>query len=278
MPDHGLVCRLMNERVTLLCIEEGTGEKMTKSRSLARLLTILPLLLLLAACTNEKIIFVYPDEEINFAMGNLKTPGLYIDMVTDMRPLAQRQGTGKFFDVNYPADEDMLNPATLVYAEALAKDVEQTQLVELVPLRAQADYVLSVDLLSMGNNIKRSPMSFLLAGAIGGGAGFVLGGSDSHGIKTGVALGLLAMVALPMPSMNRAECEVRMVLKDHKGNLVWQKSCLGEIEKKSYVGMAAREDQKWVDELLTTAVKRCNACLLGQMRQALLKDAGQPLE
>ena len=81
-----------------------------------------------------------------------------------------------------------------------------------------------------------------------------------------------------MPSTNTAECEARMVLKDHTGDVVWQKSCLGEIEKKAYIGMASREDQKWVDELLTTAVKRCNACLLGQMRMALLEDAGRPLE
>lgn len=251
---------------------------MTISRSLVRVLSTLSLVLLLSACAGEKILFIYPAEELDFSLRDMKTPGLYIDMVTDMRPLAQREGEGKFFNVNYPSDEDMWNPAVQVYAEALAQDVEQTHLVELVPLRAQADYVLSVDLLSMGNNIQRSPTSLLMAGAIGGGAGFVLGGADSHGAKLGVALGLLAMVALPMPSTNRAECEVRMVLKDHQGNILWQKACLGEVEKKAYIGMASREDQKWVDELLTTAVKRCNACLLGQMRQVLLEDAGRPLE
>jgi len=251
---------------------------MTISRTMARIFTILPLVVLLAGCSSEKIIFIYPAEELDFTLRDMKTPSLYIDTVTDMRPSAQREGTGAFFSVNYPADEDMLNPATYVYADALALDVEQTHLVELVPLRAQADYVLSVDLLSLGGNIQRSPYSLLLAGALGGGAGFVLGGSDSHGVKTGAALGLLAMVALPMPSKNRTECEVRIVLKDHKGEVVWQQACLGEVEKDSYVGMASREDQKWVDELLTKAVKRCNACLLGQMREALLEDAGRPLE
>jgi hypothetical protein len=255
-----------------------TGEKMFHSRNMTRLLIVLPLVALLSGCTSEKIIFIYPPEEIDFTLRDMKTPGLYIDTITDMRPLAQREGTGAFFDVNYPADEDMLNPATLVYADALALDIEQTHLVELVPLRAQADYILSIDLLSMGNNIKRSPSSFLLAAALGGGAGFVMGGSDSHGVKTGVALGLLAMVALPMPSQNVAECEVRLVLKNRQGEVVWEQACLGEVEKKAYVGMASREDQKWVDELLTKAVKRCNACLLGQMRQALLEDAGRPLE
>ncbi len=246
---------------------------MAISRTIVSLMAALSLLGALAGCTSEKIIFTYPGEEIDFTLRKMKTPGLYIDMVTDMRPLEQREGPGKFFDIYYPADEDLWYPATQVYAEALAQDVEQTNLVELVPLRAQADYVLSVDLLSMGNNIKRSPMSLLVAGALGGGAGFIFGGSDSHGVKLGVVLGLLSMVALPMPSTNRAECEVRMVLKDYHGEIVWQKSCLGEVENKSYVGMASREDQKWVDELLTKAVKRCNACLLGQMRQALLEEA-----
>ena len=61
-------------------------------------------------------------------------------------------------------------PATQIYAEALAQDLEQTHLVELVPLRGQADYILSVDLLSMGCQLAALAAGlFLLTGAIGGG-------------------------------------------------------------------------------------------------------------
>jgi len=47
--------------------------------------------------------------------------------------------------------------------------------------------------------------------------------------------------------------------------------CLGEITKNRWEGMTSRKDQQWVDEYLTVAVKRCNACLLGQLRQALVE-------
>ena len=73
-----------------------------------------------------------------------------------------------------------------------------------------------------------------------------------------------------------AEAEVRMTLKNQDGEMLWQKSCFGEIEEKKYLTATAREDQKLVDAHLTKAVKRANACLLGQMRQYLLESASAP--
>jgi len=235
------------------------------------LLVVLLLILLgICSCGRDKITFVYPDEAIDFQLRNLKMPALYIDTVTDMRPLEQRQGQGHFFGITYPADDAWEVPATQIYAEALAQDLEQTHLVELVPMHGQADYVLSVDLLSMHCRLQRSAAAFLLPAALGVGAGMALGGDSSHRTKLAVALAVIAVLAIPVPTTNMAEAEVRMTLKDRSGNILWQKSCLGEIEAKKYITSTARQDQELVNEYLTKAVKRSNACLLGQLRQQLI--------
>ena len=62
-------------------------------------------------------------------------PTVYMDLVTDMRPAVQRQGRGHFLGIDYPNDAAWEKPVTELYAEALAQDVEQTSLVQLVPLR-----------------------------------------------------------------------------------------------------------------------------------------------
>jgi len=237
-------------------------------------LVVLPLLVLLASCASDKIVFNYPDEEIDLRLRSMKMPALYLDLVHDMRPVEQRDGQGHFFGISYPKDDAWERPVTEIYAEALAQDVEQTHLVELVPLRGQADYVLSVDLLSMGCRLQRSPASFLLSGAIGAGLGMALGDDASQRTKMAIVFGAAAIAAIPLPTQNRAEAEVRMTLKDRSGNLVWQKSCLGEFSEKVYLSTTARQDQQLVDKTLTKAVKRCNACLIGQLRQALLEMGG----
>ena len=61
------------------------------------------------------------------------------------------------------------------------------------------------------------------------------------------------------------------------GQVVWQKSCLGEVSERKFLTPTSREDQQLVNEHLTKAVKRANACLLGQMRQFLLEN-GRPLD
>lgn len=220
-------------------------------------------------CGSDKIFMTYPDEAIDFSLQGQPMPALYIDTVTDMRPVEQREGQGSFFKITYPDDESWEAPATTIYAEALAQDLEQTHLVELVPLHSQADYVLSVDLISMGCRLERSPTSFLLTGALGAGLGFVL--SDDDPEKLAVALAAVSILAVPVPTKNRAEAEVRMTLKDRQGEVLWQKSCFGEYEGKSYMTPTARQDQKMVDEYLTKAVKRANGCLLGQLRQQFLQ-------
>jgi hypothetical protein len=242
----------------------------TEPAHLVAALVILLTVLGVSSCGSDKITFVYPDEAIDFQQRSLKMPALYMDTVTDMRPIEQRQGQGHFFGITYPDDEAWEVPATQIYAEALAQDLEQTHLVELVPLHSQADYILSVDLLSMGCRLQRSPAAFLLPGLIGVGAGMALGSDSSDRAKLSVALAAVAILAIPVPTKNLAEAEVRMTLKDRSGNVLWQKSCLGEIEAKKYITSTARQDQELVNEYLTKAVKRANGCLLGQLRQEII--------
>jgi hypothetical protein len=232
-------------------------------------------LLVLTGCGTGKITFVYPDEALDFEMRNLKMPAIYVDSVTDMRPLEQRQGQGAFFKITYPNDDSWEVPATQIYADALAQDLEQTHLVELVPLHSQADYILSVDLLSLGCRLERSPAAFLLTGLAGAGIGYALGEDSSDSAKLAVALGAVAILAIPVPTKNLAEAEVRMILKDRTGNVVWERACLGEYEGKKYISATARQDQELVNEHLTKAVKRANACLLGQLRQEFIQRASE---
>jgi hypothetical protein len=244
-----------------------------KSRMISRfrLGVLVPLLLGVAACGSEKIIFLYPDEQLDMSLRNMRMPTVYIDAVTDMRPLEQRAGEGHFFDIKFPKDESWQRPASEIYAEALVQDVSQTDLVEVVSLRSEADYILSAGLLSLGCEFKRPVTSFLVPAAAGLGAGMLIGDDSSERVSTGIALGVLAVLAIPMPSHNRAEAEVQLTLKDAQGDVLWQETCKGEYDGRVYATATARQDQEYVDRFLTVAVKRCNACLLGQMRQEMVK-------
>jgi len=233
----------------------------------------LAVLLLLTGCGNDKIVFVYPDEALDFRMQSLGTPALFVGEVTDMRPPSQRTGEGKLFKITYPKDEAWEVPPTQVYAEALVQDIEQTHLFEIVPLRGQADYALSADLLAFGCRLDRSVASFLLPAVIGAGAGMALGDDGSERAKLAAVLAVVSVLAIPVPTGNRAEAEVRLTLENAHGDVVWQKACLGEYEAKKYITATSRQDQQLVDEYLTKAVKRANACLLGQLRQFLLEGA-----
>ena len=242
---------------------------------MSRFLVLIPLLLLVASCGSDQIIFLYPDEQMDMKLRNMRTPAIYIEDITDMRSLEQRSGEGHFFNIKFPKDSAWYRPAIEVYTEALVQDVKQTQLVEIVSLKSEADYILSVDLLSMGCEFNRSIATFLIPTAMGMGAGMAIGEDSSSKVSTGIALSLLAVAAIPMPSHAEAEVEARLTLKSKQGDLLWQKSCLGNFEDRVYATATARQDQQYVDEFLTVAVKRCNACLVGQMRQALIDISGK---
>jgi hypothetical protein len=236
-------------------------------------LAALVLLPVVAGCGSQRITFLYPDERADMALVGTRTPALYIDTVTDLRPAEQRQGQGHFFHITFPKDDAWEAPATRIYADALVQDLEQTGLVELVPLPSQADYLLSADLLSFGCELRRTAMSYLLTGLIGGAAGYALGDDASHRAKLALAVGAAGMMAIPVPTDHRAEAEVRLTLRDRNGDIVWQRACLGEVADRSYITPTARQDQDLVTRNLTRATKRANACLFGQLRQFLQEQS-----
>lgn len=242
---------------------------------LAMSATLLLMLGGLASCGGSNIVLNYPSEQLDFQLENLRTPALYIESVVDRRSLEQRRGSGHFLVIDFPKETDWAVDPAATYAEALAQDVEQTHLVELVPLRAQADYVLTGELVSLGCEFRRSLGSFLIPGLLGAGVGAAFGDDFSSRLKRAAVGGFVGIITIPMPSRNRAEAEIRLTLKDRSGNVLWEETCLGEVEQRVYVTATSRQDQDLVDATLPRAIKKANACLLGQLRRKLLELATQ---
>jgi hypothetical protein len=203
----------------------------------AGLAVLAGLLTLLAGCGGKEASFHYPSESLVFPRLGPDTPALFVELVNDLRPGSQRSGEGGLITYRFPSDENWDQPVNQIYYQALVQDLTQTDLVEVVPLRSQADYTLEVDLNHMACKVSRSAAGFALTGIAGGALGWVVSRNPA-----GTALG--AVIGVGATTKNR-----------------WE-------------GITSREDQRWVDEYLTVAVKRCNACLLGQLRQALAEAEG----
>ena len=232
----------------------------------------LAVLLSLASCAGPRFGLPYPSERAGLAFTDSMPPRVFLEQVQDLRPKEQREGQGAFFKLTFPGDDNWERPVGQIYREALSQDLAQTRVVELVPLPRQAAYTLSVELFSFGCRLARSPAAFLMP--LGGGmmAGLTLGEDSSDKIKLGAVLGLALTMAMPMPSAHRAECEVRLTLRDSAGAVVWQQACLGEVDGRVYIPATARDDRKLAQKHLPRAVKRCNACLLGQLRDFLSRQ------
>jgi len=244
-----------------------------RARSLMLILLVsLVLLPILTSCGNQKMNLVYPDEQVDYAFIGTQTKALFLDTVRDLRPPEQRKGRGKFLDILYPSDKSWTVPIASTYKTALVQDIRQTQLVELVPLRGQADFTLSAEILSLTCRLKRTPMSFVWPAVAGMGIGMITGYDTSDRLKVGLVASAAAIMAIPMPTNHLAEAEVRLILRDRNQEIVWQRSCLGEVVDKVYTPATSDPDNEWLDKFLTKAIKRCNACLFGQLRQALIEN------
>lgn len=237
---------------------------MTAKRVLAGWLAITIGLGVFVGCSSSRVSFRYPGETLVFPHQGLP-PAIYVDLVNDLRSGAQRAGEGSSSDVRFPADEDWDRPVAQIYYEALMQDLTQTNAVAVAAQRDQADYVLTVDLLNLGCAVKRSATGWLASSLLGAGVGYAAGTS----IGAAAVGALLGVGAIPVPTRVRAVCEVRLRLAEPGGELVWEEACLGETTDSNLESMTARKDQQWVDEYLTVAVKRCNACLVGQLRHAI---------
>ncbi len=242
-----------------------------------RLLANVPLLVALiaavaltAGCGGSKVNFNYPGESLQYPPLGDDPPRLYVDLVNDLRPESQRGGHGKIATIRLPADGKWSAPVNQIYYQALVQDLAQTSLVEVVPMRSQAEYTLEIDLEHLGVRVSRSPGAFALTALGGAGLGYAV--SQSGGAAAVGAL--LGVGAIPVPTRIRAVSQVKLRVYDEAGELFFERTCLGEVTRDVWETVTARKDQQWVDAYLTTAVKRCNACLLGQLRQAMV-EAGE---
>ncbi len=234
------------------------------------LVAVLVLLPWISSCGGGNVTFHYPDELIDFQPSSFSMPDVYLGVIGDLRPTAQKTGQGRFVGLTYPSDENWNQPVTTLYRNSLAQDLNQTHLVTLVPLQAQADYIVEADILSFSCRLQRSVLALLLPIGIGMGIGMALGEDSSDRLKVGIAASVAGLLAIPLPVQHRAEAQVRLRLRNPEGNVVWEKTCMGEVKERINLSATARDDQKLVDRFLTKALKKCNACLLGQLRQDVL--------
>lgn len=239
---------------------------------LVPIILILGTLGTLVGCGASRVRFHYPGESLVYPRLGDQTPRLYVDLVNDLRPQTQRAGVGRQTTIRFPSDENWEAPVNQIYYQALVQDLTQTDLFEVVPLRSQADFILEVDLEHLGCRVTRDPRGWIGAGLLGAGLGFVVSSSPG-GALVGALLGI---GAVPVPTEIRAVSQVTLRVYDRDQELFFERACLGEIEKRVWEGMTTRKDQEWVDQYLTVAVKRCNACLLGQLRQALVEAGETP--
>jgi hypothetical protein len=257
-----------------------TGGRAPSARRLAPWLSLLPLLagaLLLASCGGPRIGLPYPSEKAGMVFADsLPPPRVFLGAIEDLRPQDQHKGEGMFLGITYPDDRTWERPVDQLYRAALAQDLAQTRIVELTPLPRQAAYTLSAEIFSLACRLQRSPGAYLLPLGSGMLGGMMFGDTPSDRIRTGVVAGLALMIAIPMPTSHRAECEVRLTLRDRAGEVVWQQTCLGEIAGHIYVPATSRDEKKQAEKALPRAVKRCNACLLGQLRQFLAGAGAAP--
>lgn len=229
-------------------------------------------LLLLAGCSRPPIDFPYADERYTYPDAALRAPKVHLGQVRDVRPEAQRRGRGRFLEITYPADARWALPVSQMYREALTRDLLQTELCELVALPAQADYVLDAEVESFHLRMERGVVSYLVPPAVGLVGGFLLGDDTGSSLRRAAVLSVLAYGALPMPADQHAEVQVRLTLSDRAGDVVWEQTCLGEVDDRVGETVTSRRDKLYAERYLPQAVKRANACLLGQLRQYLVTN------
>ncbi len=238
-------------------------------------LILVPLILCgLSSCSHQIVKFPYPNETIVYPGSGGALPRIHVSRVTDQRPDDQRQGQGHFTGITFPSDESWEPAVSEIYREALTRDITQTQLAELTPLPGQAAYTLEAVIHSFHCRMDRSGVSFLLPTMVGMLGGFMWGDDMSGRLKRGAVLGAVALGVVPVPLRVKAEAEVELILRDRGGDVVWREVCIHLIEDNKAVPAVSRPDKPLAEKYLPQAVKRCNACLLGQLRQFLFSRTG----
>jgi len=238
-------------------------------------LTLVPLILCgLSSCSHQVVKFPYPAETIVYPGSGGALPRIHISRINDQRPDDQRKGQGHFTGITFPSDENWEPAVSDIYRDALTRDIAQTQLAELTPLPGQATYTLEAVIHSFHCRMERSGVSFMLPTTVGMLGGFMWGDDTSGRLKRGAVLGILALGVIPVPLHVKAEAEVELIMRDSGGDIVWREVCIGLIEDDKGVPAVSRPDKQLAEKYMPQAVKRCNACLLGQLRQFLFSRTG----
>jgi len=227
----------------------------------------------LVACSHYTVILRYPKESANIFTERPAT-SLYVAQPADLRSQKEREGKGAFVSLHFPADDNLDVPMASVVRRALMQDILSTRVARLVQNPENADYLLHTQVLSMTTKLKRSGKQFAIPLLAGLGVGFAAGaGADvGHGIKVGL-VGVLLGTFIPLPTETEGVVELRLELRDRQTNeVVWNTTCTGSEKRNVAISVSAREDKKLAERFLPAALKRANACAVGQLYQFLLSE------
>jgi len=247
---------------------------MLKTRPLLPLILVLAAMVL-TACQNYTVYFRYPEERANFFTERPAT-SLYVAEPVDLRPQKQREGSGAFVTLRFPGDDKLDVPVSSIVRRALMQDILSTRVARLVQNPENADYLLQTQVLSMTTELHRTGRQFAVPLLVGVGVGLAAGaGTDlSHGVKLGL-VGMVLGTFIPLPTRTEGLVEMRLELRDQDtGELVWSTNCTGSEVDKVSLSISAREDKKLAERFLPAALKRANACAVGQLYQYLQEAEG----
>ena len=242
---------------------------------LCRILLLLGGLALLAGCNDYRVRFLYPREGRGAYFNERPEVSLYVSEPADLRPSSEREGKGWLVTRHFPADQHLEQPASRIAMRALLQDLNQTQLAVLVRNPDNADYRLESRLLNMTTELHRPLTAWAvpLASGVAVGALASIGsdGGTSHFLKTG-AVGVVIGTMFPAPADLRGIVRIELdLIEQETGQVVWTTTCEGEFKRSMAISFASRDDQRLVEDFLPKALKRANACAVGQL-YAFLQD------
>ncbi len=241
-------------------------------------IVLLVVAMLVGGCSNYTVYLRYPEESANF-FNERPTISIFVAEPADLRPQKEREGKGAFINMRFPADDKMDVPISSVVRRAMMQDILSTRVARLVQNPDNADYTLQTQVLSMTTHLKRGGRQFVVPVLVGIGVGLAAGaGTDvSHGVKWAL-VGLLLGTFIPLPTDVEGVVELRLELKDQRtGEMVWSTNCIGSEKDKPSISISAREDKKLAERYLPPALKRANACAVGQLFQ-YLSEVTAPIE
>ena len=243
---------------------------------LARFLLIVGGLSLIAGCNDYRVRFLYPREGRGAYFNERPEVSLFVAEPQDLRPSKEREGKGWLVTRHFPGDNHLEQSASRITMRALLQDLNQTQLAVLVRNPDNADYRLESRLLNMTTELHRPLTAWAVPLATGVAVGALASiGSDggaSHFLKTG-AVGVIIGTMFPAPADLRGYVRIEMALVDQSsGEVAWTTTCEGEFTRSMAIAMASRDDQRLAEDFLPKALKRANACAVGQL-YAFLQNA-----